>query len=76
MSKAKREALAVVVVVEMVGFETRVNQEIQRSHRKVYQDPGREAVKNLHSLVEEVVEGRDLRSKAALLGEEQCRRAE
>jgi len=64
------------VVVEMVGFETRVNQEIQRSHRKVYQDPGREAVKNLHSLVEEVVEGRDLRSKAALLGEEQCRRAE
>lgn len=76
MSKAEREALAVVVVVEMVGFETRVNQEIQRSHRKVYQDPGREAVKNLHSLVEEVVEGRDLRSKAALLGEEQCRRAE
>lgn len=52
MSKAERGALAVVVVVEMVGFETGVNQEIQRSHRKVYQDPGQEAVRNLHTLVE------------------------
>jgi len=75
MSKAEHGALAVEAVAGMVGSEPGVNQEIQRSHRRETQHPDQAAVRSLHTLVE-VVEGRDLGSRAVLLEEEQGRRAE